>query len=130
MKFGDNDNFPWQLDEFAFSETTLTEHGESLAIAHGVVPDRANESDVVPNYQKRFSIYDYDEFSQQWNFRDSELIYDSAARQFDAPENNFLTILSSDGNRVTSLYFGDDQIMRQHMVTRVNEQNLWKRIGS
>jgi hypothetical protein len=120
----------WNLDEFAFSETTLTEHGESLAIAHGVVPDRANESDVVPNYQKRFSIYDYDEFSQQWNFRDSELIYDSAARQFDAPENNFLTILSSDGNRVTSLYFGDDQIMRQHMVTRVNEQNLWKRIGS
>ena len=130
MKFGDNDTFPWQLDEFAFSETTLTEHGESLAIAHGVVPDRANESDVVPNYQKRFSIYDYDEFSQQWNFRDSELIYDSAARQFDAPENNFLTILSSDGNRVTSLYFGDDQIMRQHVVTRMNQQNLWKRIGS
>ena len=120
----------WNLDEFAFSETTLTEHGETLAIAHGVVPDRANESDVVPNYQKRFSIYDYDEFSQEWNFRDSELIYDSAARQFDAPENNFLTILSSDGNRVTSLYFGDDRIMRQHMVTRMNQQNLWKRIGS
>ena len=130
IKFGDNVTFPWQLDEFAFSETTLTEHGESLVIAHGVVPDRANESDVVPNYQKRFSIYDYEEFSRQWNFRDSELIYDSAARQFDAPENNFLTMLSSDGNRVTSLYFGDDRIMRQHVVTRMNQQNLWKRIGS
>jgi len=130
MKTSGNNTFPWQLDEFAFSETTLTEHGETLVIAHGVVPDRANESDVVPNYQKRFSIYDYDDFSQQWNFRDSELIYDSAARQFDAPENNFLTMLSSDGNRVTSLYFGDDRIMRQHMVTRVNQQNLWKRIGS
>lgn len=103
------------IDEFPYSGTTISQDGKTMVVPSSVVPNKF-EYNSPGSWKKQFTLYDYNDDTDLW-VKGTTNEVENTAIAFDGTgggtgtnnfpnERTFLTILSSDKSRVSSLFGG------------------------
>jgi hypothetical protein len=133
------------IDEFPYSGTTISQDGKTMVVPSSVVPNKFGNNSPGP-WKKQFTLYDYNDDTSLW-VKGITNDVENTAITFDGTgggtgndnfpnETTFLTILSSDKSRVSSLFGGATlhpsvttaPTFRQHLPSGVQVALQWTKI--
>jgi hypothetical protein len=133
------------IDEFPYSGTTISQDGKTMVVPSSVVPNKFGNNSPGP-WKKQFTLYDYNDDTSLW-VKGTTNDVENTAFVFDGTgggtgndnfpnERTFLTILSSDKSRVSSLFGGATlhpsvttaPTFRQHLPSGVQVALQWTKI--
>ena len=133
------------IDEFPYSGTTISQDGKTMVVPSSVVPNKFGNNSPGP-WKKQFTLYDYNDDTSLWvkgttnDVENTTITFDgtgggTGTNNF-PNEITFLTILSSDKSRVSSLFGGATlhpsvtiaPTFRQHLPSGVQVALQWTKI--
>ena len=133
------------IDEFPYSGATISQDGKTMVVPSSVVPNKFGDNSPGP-WKKQFTLYDYNDDTRLWvkgttnDVENTTITFDGTGggtgNDNFPNERTFLTILSSDKSRVSSLFGGATlhpsattaPTFRQHLPSGVQAALQWTKI--
>ena len=131
------------IDEFPYSGSTISNDGKVMVVPVSVIPNKFGTG-TVGHWKKQITIYEYDDDTLSWEEGTTNTIEDTTIT-FDGSDNfprerTFLSFVSSDKLRVSSLYAGGHILsdanvdytfaptFRQHIPSGEQESVVWTKV--
>jgi hypothetical protein len=137
------------IDEFPYSGATISQDGKTMVVPSSVVPNKFGNNSPGP-WKKQFTLYDYNDDTLLWvkgttnDVENTTIAFDGTGGGTGTDnfpnERTFLTILSSDKSRVSSLFGGATLLtangveqdvaptFRQHLPSGDQQALQWTKI--